>query len=328
MEKSKIVPDIDLSADGKQFGHARLPFSVHRSAYGWLPVPMVCIKNGPGKTVLLMAGTHGDEYEGQIALCRMAQEMQPEQIRGRLIILPMANYPAAKAGKRVSPIDGGNLARIYPGNPCGTVTQMIAHFIETELMSQADLVLDLHSGGSSLNYLPSVTSLLEPGNEASTEIQTYMDLFGAPYGLQFVGRRGIGSTSDAANRNNIIRIGCEMGGSGWACREYRELCELGSKRILQHVGILVNASLPSPGRVNFLTVDKDCFVYAETDGIFEPSAKLGDTVKKGDLAGLTYFPQCPMQAPEPVYFGTSGIVVCERSDAMCETGDCLFHLAH
>lgn len=328
MEKSRISLDIDLSADGKQSGYARLPFSVHRSAYGWLPMPIVCVKNGPGKSVLLMAGTHGDEYEGQIALCRIAQEIQHEQIQGRVIILPMANYPAARAGKRVSPIDDGNLARIYPGNPAGTATQMIAHFIETELMPHVDLVLDLHSGGSSLNYLPSSTSLVETGKPADAESRRYMELFGAPYGLDFEGRRGTGSASDATARNNILRVGCEMGGNGWLSKEYRELCELGSKRILAHLGILDGTGLPSPGKVNFLTVDKSCFVYAPMDGVFEPHAKLGATVRRGDLAGLIYTPHRPMMAPEPVHFDADGLVVCERPDAMCETGDCLFHLAH
>ena len=95
-----------------------------------------------------MAGNHGDEYEGQVAVTRLAKDLQPEMIHGRVILLPMANFPAAKAGHRTSPIDDGNLNRSFPGDPAGTVTQVIAHYIESVLMKMADYAIDLHSGGS------------------------------------------------------------------------------------------------------------------------------------------------------------------------------------
>ena len=61
---SRISTDIDFNRDGKQTGFLRLPHSVHRSAYGWIPIPVACLRNGKGPRVLLMAGNHGDEYEG------------------------------------------------------------------------------------------------------------------------------------------------------------------------------------------------------------------------------------------------------------------------
>ena len=75
MAKSKIQVDFSLDEQGKHSGYARLPHSVHRSAYGWLPIPLVSIRNGEGPCVLLMAGTHGDEYEGQVTLTRLAQSI-------------------------------------------------------------------------------------------------------------------------------------------------------------------------------------------------------------------------------------------------------------
>ena len=154
--RSPIAAEIDYEADGKQSGYLRLPHSVHRSAYGWIPIPIVQIKNGDGPTLLLMAGNHGDEYEGQVAVTRLAKDLQPEMLQGQVILLPMANFPAAKAGYRTSPIDDGNLNRSFPGDPTGTVTQVIAHYIESVLMRMADYAIDLHSGGSSLHYVPTV----------------------------------------------------------------------------------------------------------------------------------------------------------------------------
>ena len=133
-QTSLIQSEIDYDRDGKQTGFLRLPYSVHRSAYGWIPVPIVMFKNGAGPTALMMSGNHGDEYEGQIALTKLSQSLAAGDIQGRLIILPMANYPAAHAGLRTSPFDAGNLNRSFPGDPQGTPTEMIAHYIEEILM--------------------------------------------------------------------------------------------------------------------------------------------------------------------------------------------------
>ena len=152
---SRISPTIDLETDGKQFGFLRIPHSVHRSAYGWLPMPIVSIRNGNGPSALVMAGNHGDEYEGQVTLSRLARSLEADDISGHLVLLPMSNYPAARPGRRTSPIDEGNLNRNFPGDLRGTITQMIAHMIEEELRPEVHLLVDLHSGGSSLMYLPS-----------------------------------------------------------------------------------------------------------------------------------------------------------------------------
>ena len=112
---SRITSEIDFNRDGKQVGFLRLPHSVHRSAYGWIPIPVACISNGDGPRVLLMAGNHGDEYEGQIAFSSCCARSRRSDVRGRLIFLTSANFPAAMAGTRTSPIDEGNLNRSFPG---------------------------------------------------------------------------------------------------------------------------------------------------------------------------------------------------------------------
>lgn len=326
MLKSRVQIDIDLTAEGKHAGYARLPHSVNRSAYGWLPMPIASIRNGHGPTILLMAGTHGDEYEGQVALTRLFQALQPQQVHGQIVFLPMANYPAARAGARVSPIDEGNLNRLYPGDPLGAPTQAIAHFIETELMPRAQLVLDLHSGGSSLNYLAASTSLPYDDPGKREQAQRLLQLFGLPYGLIFP-NGGIGSSFDAAQRNGILRIGTELGGRAWVNPDYRRQCEEGVRRILAGQGVLQDRTLPAPGPVRMLEVEKQGYLYAEAAGLFESVVRLGDTVEEGDVGGHIYFPAEPRRAPVEARFGASGVVVCERAMSMCEVGDCLLHLA-
>ena len=81
--RSPITSEIDFEAEGKQTGFLRLPHSVHRSAYGWIPIPIAQIKNGEGPTLLLISGNHGDEYEGQVALTKLIQKLDPDMSRSR-----------------------------------------------------------------------------------------------------------------------------------------------------------------------------------------------------------------------------------------------------
>jgi uncharacterized protein len=151
---TRIFTDIDYNKKGKQIGYLYLPYSVTRSAYGNIAVPIAVIANGRGPTVLLQAGTHGDEYEGQIALCKLIRTLEAGSVAGRVIVLTATNLPAVIAGTRVSPLDGGNLNRAYPGDPDSGPTKAIAHYVDSVIFPMTDYHLDLHSGGSSLDYQP------------------------------------------------------------------------------------------------------------------------------------------------------------------------------
>ena len=100
---TRLRSEVDYDAEGKQVGYLRMPWSSNISAYGWIGLPIAVISNGRGPTLLLMAGNHGDEYEGQVVLAELIRTLHPKEIRGRLIVMPMANFPAAQAGARVSP---------------------------------------------------------------------------------------------------------------------------------------------------------------------------------------------------------------------------------
>src|SRR5512135_2579516 len=109
---SRLVTDIDFDRDGKQVSYLRAPSSTNQSAYGTVLIPLVVIRNGDGPTLLLTGAVHGDEYEGPVALARLARTLTPESIRGRIVILPALNLPALVAGTRLSPVDGLNLNRV------------------------------------------------------------------------------------------------------------------------------------------------------------------------------------------------------------------------
>jgi hypothetical protein len=177
--------EVDFDAEGKQVGYLRVPHSTHRSAYGWIPAPITIIRHGEGPTLVISAGVHGDEYEGQIAVANLARELDVADVRGRLILLPMVNFPAAEAGCRVSPLDDGNLNRLYPGDPKGTPSEMIAHYHEEVILPLADYAVDLHSGGTSLIYPPTVLRGPAHSPEEEAGLASLTEAFDLPYAWVF-----------------------------------------------------------------------------------------------------------------------------------------------
>ncbi|MGC1575982.1 MAG: succinylglutamate desuccinylase/aspartoacylase family protein, partial [Beijerinckiaceae bacterium] len=155
----------DLERDGKALSHLGMPLSVDRSPYFQIKVAICVIRNGAGPSVLLMAGNHSDEYEGELSLARLIGKLEPSRMRERVTILPLANAPAVMAARRCSPLDGGNLNRAFPGAPNGAPTPRLAHFLETYLFPRHDVVFDIHAGGTSMAHL--LCALIEANADAS-----------------------------------------------------------------------------------------------------------------------------------------------------------------
>jgi predicted deacylase len=229
---SRLAADIDLNAEGKATGFVRVPHSVHRSAYGWIPIPIVRIKNGDGPNVLMQAGNHGDEWEGQIGLGNLIRWLEPKDIKGRLVILPSANFPAAMAGMRTSPIDDGNLNRSFPGNPEGTITEQIAHFIEHVLLPTFDYSFDFHSGGSSLAYIPSALAPRHGDEARMSKVLGMLKAFGAPVSYLSAAPQGGGRTFTSASfRQGVVSMGTELGGGGLVTPSSLKIARDGMRRV-------------------------------------------------------------------------------------------------
>jgi len=325
---SRLAADIDLGAEGKATGFVRVPHSVHRSAYGWIPIPIVRIKNGNGPSVLMQAGNHGDEWEGQIGLGNLIRSLEPKDIKGRLVILPSANFPAAMAGQRTSPIDDGNLNRSFPGNPEGTITEQIAHFIEHVLLPGFDYSFDFHSGGSSLAYIPSALAPRHGDEARMKKVIGMLKAFGAPVSYLSAAPQGGGRTFTSASfRQGVVSMGTELGGGGLVTPQSLKITQDGMRRVLAHIGLLQGA-VPPPTATRLTEIGgDDYYVYASDGGLFEPLVDLGSEVTAGQPAARIHFHHTPWREPEVLSFKRAGLVLCKRVPARCERGDCLFHLA-
>jgi predicted deacylase len=328
--QTRIATDIRFAQNGRQDGFLSVPISTNHSAYGRIQIPIVNIENGDGPRALLVAGNHGDEYEGQIALLKLARELRPEDICGRVTILSGANFLAVLEGRRNSSFDDGNLNRSFPGDPNGSPTQMIAHYIEHVLLPEFNVVLDLHSGGSSLVYVPCALLRTSPDNERNQKTFDVMEAFGAPVAYVSDGRNGGAdrTLSAAAERQGVVCLTTELGGGGTVSRNGLQLAEEGVRRVLHRVGILKEEPREAACSTRVLEVHGvDYYVFSPDNGIVEPLVELEEKVKAGQAAAIVHFPDTPWRAPSIATFRRAGTVICKRTLGYASRGDCLYQIA-
>jgi predicted deacylase len=326
---SLISCDIDLDSDGHHTGFLRVPHSTHDSAYGWIGLPIVSLRNGGGPVLLLAAGVHGDEYEGQAALLKLARDLAPGDIRGQIILLPMTNAPAARAGRRTSPVDDGNLNRLFPGDPRGTPSQMIAHYLETVLIPRADTMVDLHSGGTSLWYPPTLLRGQGADAQEAVRLANLQAAFDLPYAWVFIGGGGRGSTArtamGAANRNGVTCVMAELGGGGGLDRDILAATDRGLRRILHALGMLPGY-IPDD-RSGTRELHAEGSVYARDSGLFEPFVDIGEPVSAGQAMGVVHDRDHPDRPPIPVLSPYAGILLAKRALGLVGIGDAVGQIA-
>lgn len=328
MADTRIWTRIDYDQQGKQVDWLYLPHSVTRSAYGHISIPIAVIKNGSGPTALFMGGNHGDEFEGQIALSRLIREIDPAEIQGRLIVMPAVNLPSALASTRVSPLDGVNLNRAFPGDPNGTPTLAIAHYLSTSLFPMADFIHDFHAGGSSLKYLPYASIRLGKDADLNQRAIDALNAFDPPMGIIWGFSPDAGLAHVNAVQQGIVALGGEFGGGGTVSREGIALIERGIKNVLVQLGMKEGRVAKRPEGVRLMQIRGMNYYSLATDaGVFEPIVDLGDNVREGQQSGWIHFIDNPGRSPSPCHFHADGRVICIRHPGRVERGDCVSHLA-
>ncbi len=319
---------VDFDKPGKQVGVFHVPYSAHDDAWGVIPVPVAVISNGQGPTVILEGGNHGDEYEGPITLGELIRELDPADVAGRLIFIPTINQPAVIAAQRVSPIDGVNLNRTFPGDPMGTTTRQIAAFVNDVLFPLGDVFLDLHSGGSSLDIIPS--AVIEPGKTPEQhEANVAAALaFGAPIAVVIDNRGDPRTATAAAAQAGMTVIGTEMAGGGTVSIDALALCRRGVRNVLAHLGVLPKAvAVPAEAPSRLYTLGAGAHVIVEDDGVFEPMHRLGTEVRAGELAGRIHFITQPSRSPVDLHYRADGIVFGRRQPGRVRPGNCCLVVA-
>lgn len=328
---SPVIANVDWHASGKQLGHLRVPHSRNDSAWGAVLVPIAVMRNGDGPRVWLNAGSHGGEHEGPVALLKLIRDLEPQDIQGTLIVTPALNLPAVEAGTRLSPIDGRDLNRVFPGDPGGTTSQVLAHYVSEVLLARCDVVIDLHSGGASLELLPYASMHKVPDEAQFRATFAAMEAFGAPYGLVIEEISGPGLLDYEAERKGKIFLCPEVGSGGRLGTNTLSIAETGVRNVLAHLGMLPEApaSLEARGLPPMVLLDvagPESYYPATERGVYESSIELGDSVAEGQPLGRLH-PLDLLREPQTVFARQSGVALGRRSPGIAERGDCLAVLA-
>jgi uncharacterized protein len=129
-----------------------------QKAYGTIDVPAgvdaatsipIVVVNGakPGKVLALVSGAHGTEYVSIIAIEKLIAQLDPAQITGTVILVPLINIQSFEQKvPHVNPVDNKSMNRFYPGKPDGTQTERASYFITKQIVDRCDYLIDYHGG--------------------------------------------------------------------------------------------------------------------------------------------------------------------------------------
>lgn len=324
--QNPIRATIPFDQDGAHHGFLSLPYSREDSAWGLIQIPITVIRNGDGPTALMTGANHGDEYEGPIALQSLAHDLQPRSITGRVIIVPYMNYPAFRAARRISPLDGLNLNRVFPGKPNGTPTEKIADYFLNTLVPLADIVLDYHSGGKSLDFIPFAAAHLLDDKTQQSKCIAAMEAFGAPYAMTLKEIDPAGMYDRAVEDAGKIFVSTELGGGGSATANSARIARRGAENILKHAGILPGSPTGSE-TTRIDTTDGACFHFAPCDGMLELLFDLGSEISNGQPFAHIWPVDRSGSAPLIITSTHSGILAARHFPGLIKAGDCLAVIA-
>ena len=234
-----------------------------------------CQGMNSGAAALVVAGIHGDEYEGPSAIARIAQELNPKLVSGAVWLIPVANPLAFEAGTRTSPVDGANLARLFPGKADGTPTEQLAYLLFAELAQRAEYLIDLHSGGVEYEFLP-VCGFYKGPRLDNRSYQSARAM-GLPVLWQLPETPGV--LSREFTRVGKIAIGAEYLGGGRLSEEGVLAYVQGIKSCLAFWGIWKGQIRQDIAEPNVYGND---WILAPATGVFHARCELGDKVRQGD----------------------------------------------
>ena len=324
----RVTASIDWNAEGKQHGYLSAPYSANESAWGAVRVPITVIRNGPGPSLLFTGGNHGDEYEGPIALKKLAAELEPRDIRGTVIMIPALNPPAVLANVRCSPLDGVNMNRSFPGLRTGSVTEMLCHYVSNALLPKVEAVIDIHSGGRTLNFVPFAAMHYLSNPEQFKRTRDVVLAFDAPISLIIEELDTEGMIDGVVENSGKVFMFTELGGGGTASPETVQIAEQGVRNVLHHYGVLEgkpllrqDRGLP-PSRI-MATPDENAYTVADETGLFECLVNLGDEVTEGQLIARIHSVEKTGLEPGLYYANRSGTLIGRHFPGLARPGDCL-----
>jgi N-alpha-acetyl-L-2,4-diaminobutyrate deacetylase len=322
--------ELDLDSAGRRDYWVALE---HDSIWGDHLIPLT-VMVGPHATpergLVAFGSNHGNEYEGPVAIKHLLRDISPADVLGRIILIPVLNVAAFRAGTRESTLDDGvNLNRAFVDQAGKTpalagITHRIAAFVRDQIWPRVHVVIDLHSGGDVARFAlcTSFHPLDDP--QQSRLVTETARWFGTPLVMTYQNQTP-GLLPSEAERLGKITVGTEL---GWG-----RAVNLTGVRYARH-GVLAAAIHQGQLRGDIqpighhrdgtqrrvAMVDRSCFTVAPFAGHYEPIIDCGQRVRIGDVVGLLHDFQHIDMEPWPARAGVDGIVIAQAWVAPVQQG--------
>jgi predicted deacylase len=303
---------LDLTSPGRRDYFVELE---HPTIWGHYLVPLTVFvgdKAEDGRGLLAIGGTHGNEYEGPIALKHLLGEIKLENVSGRIIIVPVLNVSAFRAGRRDTPDDGVNLNRAFPGNAGGSISYKLADFVVQRIFPQAHVVIDLHAGGLVARFVPCTSFHYVADERQQRQMQDVARGFGVPFVMIYQDKTP-GLLCSTAERMGKICVGGEFGWGEAVNRQGVSMCRQGvlsaaiAHRQLRGAAP-ANIHTPTTQQQLVDNSERDCYLTAPRDTYFEAAVDLGAAVTKGQSVAWLHDFNDPSSAAERILAPHDGIV--------------------
>jgi len=285
-ERNSFTVGTATAAEGREAtGTIDVPAGVDAA----LHIPVAVFHGAwPGPVLALVAGSHGTEYASILALEKLIGKIDPTELSGTLIVVPLVNIPSFE-GKiaHVNPVDGKSMNRFYPGKADGTQTERAALAITREVVERCDYLIDLHGGDLDENLRP-YSYWARTGNEKQDAISRAMVLaFGLDHIILATDRpkdpaasRYLETTAATRGKPSIT---VEAGRAGRTDSEDIEALLNGCISVMRQLKILPGTPNPVERPV---WIEKVVTLSSDHSGIFYPRVDRGDYVESGMKMGL------------------------------------------
>jgi predicted deacylase len=318
-----IVGTANASRGQKATGVIAVPAGVDAA----LNIPVV-VMNGamPGRTLALVAGAHGTEYASIIALEKLIERLNPQQMVGKVIIVPVVNINSFEQKvAHINPVDGKNMNRTYPGKMDGTQSERAAYLITKEVVEKCDHLIDFHGGDIDESLRPYSYWTRTGRADQDKDSLALARAFGLDHIIISTDRskdpkdsRYLENTATTRNKPSIT---VEAGHAGTVEPEDVEALIEGTLSVMRHLRMIQGRPAPVEHPV---WISKVTSLTSDFSGIFYPLVKRGMYVSQGLKIG--YVTNFYGEVLTDVLSPGSGIVLFVRAVPSLVKGDALANI--
>lgn len=243
-----------------------------------------------GRVFTIVAGIHGYEYPPIMAVQELLKEIDPKQLKGTLVILPIANAGSFYGRVPfVNPTDRKNLNLAFPGSASGSITEQTAHWITKNIIPVSDVFLDIHGGDANEDLIPFACYYNNEEDKENTQLAHRLsEVSGMPYIVAYP--YTITKTEPAlyafkqAVQNGVAALSIEAGKLGTADREDISLLKESVYRMLDFIGMYPKKKAETKKKA-YQFFGRQSYIKVPEKGIFHSRYKAGDRIKKGEKLG-------------------------------------------